>query len=121
MADGVHDATTMRSRVEMAFVVARPWRLGLGCSGAGALAMWQCDASFHVSTHISCPHRTFVSLLISCAVLHRFSSTDSALHNNKCVHDRISEARILSTDPAISSAHNLLGKETLQRRDGMIA
>lgn len=58
MTDGVHDAMTMRSRVEMAFVVARPWRLGLGCSGAGALAMWQCDRWFHVSADILCLHRS---------------------------------------------------------------
>jgi len=62
MADGVHDAMTMRSRVEMAFVVARPWRFGLGSSGAGALAMWQCRRPpFHVSTHFDWIHRTLLS------------------------------------------------------------
>jgi hypothetical protein len=68
MADGVHDAMTMRSRVEMAFVVARPWRLGLGSSGAGALAMWQCGWPFHVSTDFDQLHRSlFPANILQCA------------------------------------------------------
>jgi hypothetical protein len=80
MADGLHDAMTMRSRVEMAFVVARPWRLGLGCSGAGALAMWQCHESFHVSIDVPRLHRTFVPLLVSCTAFRDPSTPEKNPH-----------------------------------------
>jgi hypothetical protein len=105
MAAGVHDAMTMRSRVEMAFVVARPWRLGLGSSRAGALAMWQCGWPFHVSTDFGQVHRSFFPLT-SCNVLGRSPFTDHITCDSRRVDAQISEAGILSTDRAMFSARD---------------